>query len=49
MMSNHYHLVIETPNANLVAGMQWLQSSYTIRLNNRLNLGKPKGAKSNLQ
>jgi len=33
LMFNHYHLVIETPNANLVAGMAWLQSSYTIRLN----------------
>jgi REP-associated tyrosine transposase len=33
LMRNHYHLVIETPNANLVAGMAWLQSSYTIRLN----------------
>ena len=35
LMRNHYHLVVETPNANLVAGMQWLQSTYTIRLNNR--------------
>jgi REP element-mobilizing transposase RayT len=38
LMRNHYHLVIETPNANLVAGMAWLQSSYTIRLNNRHKL-----------
>mgnify|MGYP001765238822 FL=1 len=38
LMSNHYHLVVETPNANLVAGMTWLQSSYTIRLNNRHKL-----------
>jgi REP element-mobilizing transposase RayT len=35
LMSNHYHLVIETPSANLVAGMAWLQSTYTIRLNHR--------------
>ena len=35
LMRNHYHLVVETPNANLVAGMAWLQSSYTIRLNHR--------------
>jgi REP element-mobilizing transposase RayT len=34
-MRNHYHLVVETPNANLVAGMYWLQSTYTIRLNSR--------------
>jgi REP element-mobilizing transposase RayT len=30
LMRNHYHLVLETPNANLVAGMAWLQSTYTI-------------------
>ena len=38
LMSNHYHLVVETPNANLVAGMAWLQSTYTIRLNHRHQL-----------
>src|ERR1043166_7336557 len=38
LMRNHYHLVVETPNPNLVAGMAWLQSSYTIRLNNRHHL-----------
>jgi putative transposase len=38
LMGNHYHLVIETPNANLVAGMAWLQSTYTIRLNHRHKL-----------
>jgi putative transposase len=38
LMSNHYHVVLETPNANLVAGMTWLQSAYTIRLNNRHKL-----------
>ncbi len=38
LMSNHYHLVVETPNANLVAGMAWLQSTYTIRLNHRHRL-----------
>jgi len=32
LMRNHYHLVLETPNANLVPGMAWLQSTYTIRL-----------------
>ena len=35
LMSNHFHLVLETPNANLVEGMQWLLSTYTIRLNRR--------------
>ena len=38
LMTNHYHLVLETPNGNLVAGMAWLQSTYTIRLNNRHKL-----------
>src|SRR5258706_8292701 len=33
LMSNHYHVVLETPEPNLVAGMAWLQSIYTIRLN----------------
>jgi REP element-mobilizing transposase RayT len=35
LMPNHYHLVIETPEPNLVAGMAWLQSTYTIRFNHR--------------
>ena len=25
MMNNHYHLLLETPEPNLVAGMKWLQ------------------------
>ncbi len=28
LMTNHYHSVVETPNANLVVGMAWLQSAY---------------------
>ena len=35
LMSNHFHLVVETPLANLVAGMRWLLSTYTNRLNHR--------------
>ena len=38
LINNHFHLVVETPNANLVAGMAWLQSTYTIRLNHRHKL-----------
>jgi putative transposase len=34
----HFHAVLETPNANLVAGMGWLLSTYTIRLNHRHKL-----------
>ena len=35
LMSNHYHLMVETPEANLVAGMRWLQNTYTRRHNCR--------------
>ena len=35
LMPNHYHLLAETPEANLVAGMKWLQSTYTQRYNAR--------------
>jgi REP element-mobilizing transposase RayT len=31
LMGNHYHLLIETPSANLVTGMQRLQNTYTRR------------------
>jgi hypothetical protein len=34
-MSNHYHLLIETVEPNLVMGMQWLQNTYTRRFNTR--------------
>jgi putative transposase len=37
-MPNHYHVVLETPEPNLVPGMAWLQSPYTIRLNHRHKL-----------
>ncbi|HWQ90671.1 MAG TPA: hypothetical protein VN673_03285 [Clostridia bacterium] len=32
---DHYHWVSKTPNANLVAEMAWLQSTYT-------RVGRPK-------
>jgi putative transposase len=35
LMSNHYHWLVETPQANLVAGMQWFQSCFTVRYNVR--------------
>ncbi|MCG8600224.1 MAG: transposase [Verrucomicrobiales bacterium] len=38
LMKNHYHLVVRTPEANLVEGMQWLQNAYTRRLNARHKL-----------
>jgi len=30
-MRNHFHLVIETSQPNLVAGMKWLLGTYTTR------------------
>ncbi len=33
VMRNHYHLCVETPKPNLVAGMQWLQSVFANRFN----------------
>jgi len=38
LMRNHFHLVVETPNGNLVEGMRWLLSAYTLRLNHRRKL-----------
>jgi REP element-mobilizing transposase RayT len=35
LLSNHYHLMVETPEPNLVAGMQWLQNTVTRRFNVR--------------
>ena len=33
LMSNHYHLLIDTPQPNLVAGMRWFQTTWTVRFN----------------
>src|SRR5947199_9405749 len=38
LMSNHFHLVAETPRANLVAGMKWLLGCYTRSFNRRHQL-----------
>lgn len=35
LMGNHYHLFVETPEANLVDGMKWLQNTVTRRFNVR--------------
>jgi REP element-mobilizing transposase RayT len=35
MMGHHYHVLVETPEGNLVAGMKWLQGTYTQRYNSR--------------
>jgi len=38
LMNNHFHLVVETPKANLVAGMKWFLGTYTGRFNRRHEL-----------
>jgi REP element-mobilizing transposase RayT len=38
LMNNHFHLVVETPRANLVEGMKWLLGTYTMRFNRRHKL-----------
>lgn len=38
LMGNHHHLLMETSEGNLVAGMQWLQNTNTRRFNVRHGL-----------
>src|SRR6266550_3151658 len=38
LMSNHFHLVVETPKSNVVAGMKWFLGTYTSRFNRRHKL-----------
>lgn len=33
IMDNHYHVALETPGGNLIAGLQWLQSTFANRFN----------------
>ncbi len=35
LLPNHFHLVVETPEPNLVAGMKWFLGTYTARFNRR--------------
>jgi REP element-mobilizing transposase RayT len=35
LMPNHYHLIVETPRANLSRAIGWLQVTYTVRFNRR--------------
>ena len=39
LMTNHYHLLLETPEGNLVDGMRWFQGTYTLRFNTRHRTG----------
>lgn len=38
LMNNHFHLVVETPKANLVSGMKWFLGNYTSRFNRKYKL-----------
>lgn len=40
-MGNHYHLLVETPNANLSAGMRQLNGVYKQRFNARNRKARP--------
>lgn len=35
LMTNHYHAIVETPEANLSQGMQWLHLSHAAWFNAR--------------
>ena len=35
LMSNHYHLLVETPEANLSLSMQWINVSYATYFNRK--------------
>src|SRR6266852_5938423 len=50
LMSNHFHLVLETPQPNLALGMKWLLGTYTQRFNRRdRHWGHPFGVRYNAQ
>ena len=38
LMTNHYHLLLETTEGNLSRGMDWLQNAFTRRINTRHRL-----------
>ncbi len=35
LLANHYHLLLQTPRANLSAAAGWLQTTYSVRFNRR--------------
>ena len=35
LMENHYHAILQTPEANLSRGMQWLHGAYSVWYNAR--------------
>ena len=43
LLRNHFHLVLETPQPNLVAGMKWLLGIYTKQVSNKTCARSPRG------
>jgi putative transposase len=41
LLSNHYHLLVETPAANLSQAVQWLNVSYSVWFNRKYRRGGP--------
>jgi REP element-mobilizing transposase RayT len=41
LMDTHYHMFVQTPEANLSAGMHWLHTSYAAWFNTRYQRGGP--------
>ncbi len=39
LLGNHYHLLLQTPRANLTDAVGWLQATYSIRFNRRHKRG----------
>ncbi len=37
LMDNHYHLIVETPEANISRALQWLNVSYAVYFNKKRN------------
>src|ERR1700747_295652 len=41
LMPNHYHLLVQTPQANLSQAVQWLNVSYSVWFNRKHRRGGP--------
>jgi REP element-mobilizing transposase RayT len=44
LMGNHYHLLLETPKGNLVAGMKWFQGTHTAAVQCETSLAREPAA-----
>jgi putative transposase len=46
IMNNHYHLLLETPEANLVVGMKWLQGTLLLNKPSTRRTLSPPGSRT---